>query len=473
RNKYSVQIPSNTKYVRLDPQENAGAFKIHSLYAKNFFSWTVQSWDPEGDDEFGSYHMLSQGRSPTEFESHGIDPYMEWKSWSRMGTLLFNFMLAAFTGITLILIFGKSSKKGTATSATAVAGQRSSLLFPVVTVGGALALGLPLVELAFRRVQDHRFQLLEHGYVGTWERAPFDRVFQWPHRWRGETQKAPLLEKEFGTFSFRLNKQGYRGEDWETSPDGKSVLFLGDSYTFGWGVRDAETFPAQIKAYFQKKRMSAKILNAGVPGYGTFQELAVLKDWIESLNISLVVLSVVMNDAQPPEAIPLHPEISYRYASSWVLSELREYLNSIAKRTLVTPTKFRASEDYNIDFRREPNFRSVKDSLKEIRDLCEQRKIPLLVTILPDFTNNFNSTYAYRGIHEKVMSMATELGIEAIDMLPLFEGKNSASLRVPGDGHPNAEAHRLIAKYLLDHLNREPVKYFKTCSHISTCSDRF
>jgi len=47
----------------------------------------------------------------------------------------------------------------------------------------------------------------------------------------------------------------------------RTVLFLGDSCTFGLGVDDDETFPAQV----QQQLQGVQVINAGVPGYTAFQ----------------------------------------------------------------------------------------------------------------------------------------------------------------------------------------------------------
>ena len=46
-----------------------------------------------------------------------------------------------------------------------------------------------------------------------------------------------------------------------------TVLFLGDSCTFGLGVDDDETYPAQV----QQQLAGAQVINAGVPGYTAYQ----------------------------------------------------------------------------------------------------------------------------------------------------------------------------------------------------------
>ena len=55
----------------------------------------------------------------------------------------------------------------------------------------------------------------------------------------------------------------------------QTVLFLGDSCTFGIPVNDGETFPALV----QQSLPGVRAINAGVPGYSAFQGRIVLDQW--------------------------------------------------------------------------------------------------------------------------------------------------------------------------------------------------
>ena len=57
------------------------------------------------------------------------------------------------------------------------------------------------------------------------------------------------------------------------------VLVLGDSQAFGFGVEDSETFASQLEELLNggSDCGSIEVLNAGVPGYGTFDQLNYLR----------------------------------------------------------------------------------------------------------------------------------------------------------------------------------------------------
>ena len=72
------------------------------------------------------------------------------------------------------------------------------------------------------------------------------------------------------------------------------VLALGDSCTFGRGVADAETYPAQLQQMLAAER--ACVVNLGVPGYDTYQELGLLRRWIDPIHPQVLVLGWLPND---------------------------------------------------------------------------------------------------------------------------------------------------------------------------------
>ena len=78
--------------------------------------------------------------------------------------------------------------------------------------------------------------------------------------------------------------------------------------------------------------------------------------------------------------------------------------------------------------------------------------IPFTVLILPDVTQHLDGRYAWQTIHDAVARWGGELHIPVFDLLALFHGENQQTLQVPWDGHPNAEAHRRMAEFLVTRI---------------------
>lgn len=59
---------------------------------------------------------------------------------------------------------------------------------------------------------------------------------------------------------------------------GPTVFALGDSFTFGLGVRDEETWPTRVEARLRETTGNpVTVINGGTINYGVFQELDLLR----------------------------------------------------------------------------------------------------------------------------------------------------------------------------------------------------
>src|SRR4029434_3181109 len=78
------------------------------------------------------------------------------------------------------------------------------------------------------------------------------------------------------------NSFGMRDEEFDIDSirDLYKIAVIGDSHAYSSMVKNmAETFPAQLEKYLNKivGQRTVKVLNFGVPGYNTAQELEILK----------------------------------------------------------------------------------------------------------------------------------------------------------------------------------------------------
>lgn len=78
-----------------------------------------------------------------------------------------------------------------------------------------------------------------------------------------------VQDREF-TVTYEANSMGLRDtEDALSSPE---VIVLGDSHVMGWGVSRESAFPSRIA-----RASGVRVLNAGVPSYGTAREVLLLE----------------------------------------------------------------------------------------------------------------------------------------------------------------------------------------------------
>jgi lysophospholipase L1-like esterase len=78
---------------------------------------------------------------------------------------------------------------------------------------------------------------------------------------------------------------------------------LGDSFAFGVGAREGETYPARLQEVLRSRGVRAEVLNAGAPGFGAPDEVAWFERWGKPLAPDIVLVTVFIgNDLQ--DAVP-------------------------------------------------------------------------------------------------------------------------------------------------------------------------
>jgi lysophospholipase L1-like esterase len=95
------------------------------------------------------------------------------------------------------------------------------------------------------------------------------------------------------------NELGFRSPSWTEAHTARAlrVLALGDSCTFGLGVGDEDTYPAQLEGRLLASGQDAAVFNAGVSGYDSAQELETLRRIAPVVRPTVVVIGWLSNDA--------------------------------------------------------------------------------------------------------------------------------------------------------------------------------
>jgi hypothetical protein len=104
-----------------------------------------------------------------------------------------------------------------------------------------------------------------------------------------------------GQWQFVTNSRGFRNYaefDYEKPADTLRVLSLGDSHTQGYEVRQEHTFSAVIKRYLAKQGIRSEVINAGVSGFGTAEQLILLENEGLKYKPDVVVLAFYRNDLE-------------------------------------------------------------------------------------------------------------------------------------------------------------------------------
>lgn len=96
----------------------------------------------------------------------------------------------------------------------------------------------------------------------------------------------------------KINSQGFRDREFEVEKKNATrILFLGDSVVYGYALNLDQTLPKQVETLFQKKNKSVEILNFGVSGYETEQEIEFFKENGLRFKPDFVLVGYTLNDS--------------------------------------------------------------------------------------------------------------------------------------------------------------------------------
>jgi hypothetical protein len=96
-----------------------------------------------------------------------------------------------------------------------------------------------------------------------------------------------------------LNAEGFRGENFrEDKPEGVyRIITLGDSWTFGTGVGQFQTYPALLEAELNRldRHKTYEVYNLSVPGYSSYHGALLIRPALD-LNPDLIIIGYAMNE---------------------------------------------------------------------------------------------------------------------------------------------------------------------------------
>ena len=115
---------------------------------------------------------------------------------------------------------------------------------------------------------------------------------------RGAPETTTVLARPEFRVRVRTNAEGFRGP---ALPDAKRagvlrIVVLGDSFTWGYGVRERQAYPARLERRLRAHGVPAEVVNLGLPGTGPLDYAHHLEHAGLALAPDLVVVGVFAND---------------------------------------------------------------------------------------------------------------------------------------------------------------------------------
>jgi lysophospholipase L1-like esterase len=272
------------------------------------------------------------------------------------------------------------------------------------------------------------------------------------------TDKGVKVYKPGATFShlyfdpdrkieYRINALGLRGADISPEkPEGiQRILCLGDSFTFGEGVREEDAWPQQLARILGSKN---EVLNAGVQGSDLDREGLYLFMYGRQLNPDVVVVAFFMNDAMPFEKTVSNQAAASVPSRVGGVSALWRFF---AQRRAAA----RETERYVAELRdsfSSAGWQQTKARIPRLRQMADHDGFRIVAMIFP-LLHELDGDYPLEREHAEVRQAFTDAGIPVMDLLDAYRGRNDADLWAhPVDPHPNAAAHAIAAEKLANFL---------------------
>lgn len=308
--------------------------------------------------------------------------------------------------------------------------------------------------------------------------APLHYVYPQPQHLR-DSQLGWVMRPGQSTFTIdrklTTNSLGLRSPELNPQRSGKGlrVVCFGDSQTLGNGVGQDETYPAQLQTRFSSGSPAevAEVVNAGVGGYNTTQEVNLLFRMAPLLSPDVVTIGFYLNDVGEARRKDMDILDDSGEERRRGLKRLTPYrLIYLMKRSrLVTLVYWRlrmlAADNegnplHQVLLGRTPpeyeeSWRIIEEDLSRARGLAREKGFRLIVFPVPD-GQEFLEDCPKEQYRSRFNALAGKLGIEHFDPTPVMKalGGTFDTYFITWDGHINPRTHGLIAESLYEMLTR-------------------
>ena len=313
-------------------------------------------------------------------------------------------------------------------------------LVPLVVIGAASELGLrssgwPQITETF-----------EHNSP-FWVTDPDLKDKAFPHK------------EEKRLFKVSSNPDGLRAAGQSRTKEGSTtrILTLGCSTTFGWGVGDTETYPAQLARRFADAGADGiEVVNGEQPGYTTFQGRWLWEETLQHYQPDVVLIGYVVQDARKAAYSDKSQAVlqgDSRFLKDNVLYKSRVYL---AIRSVLGDFQVKAKE-------RPQNGKGgvyrvpPVDYVDNLRSLVGSAQAIGATPVLFGFPLERGG---YTEEHRKILKAASaELNIPLLELQPRMErASREEQLYFENDrGHANAAGNSKIADWVYGYLVEEKI----------------
>ena len=248
-----------------------------------------------------------------------------------------------------------------------------------------------------------------------------------------------------------INSIGLRDGEYplEKPSNAVRIIMLGDSLTFGWGVRIEDTPAKKLERNLNANPTGRayEVINAGIGNSNTAMQVAYFLAKGAKLKPDIVVLNYFINDAEETPRRKTGYLSEYSYAAVFIAGQIDKLLRLYF-------SKSNWQEYYtNLYLDTAPGWIIAQSAMKRLIAYCKQHDIKLLIAHYPEL--HHLKPYPFAKVTAAVSALTASNDVPFVDLLPQVADFEPQSLWVSEtDAHSNAKANRAFAKTLQVNLRK-------------------
>lgn len=255
----------------------------------------------------------------------------------------------------------------------------------------------------------------------------------------------------------RVDKNGFRYSGKEFDPKMPSIYIGGDSYAWGQGVLDTETFVAQFQKLLDSHGIEYNVLNGGVCGYGIEQIINRMKIECSKYKPKYSIFLWVEDDINRLRG--LSPEKKRRFLRDFRLRQIFRYSaflkilkEQIFDKFLQKDIGFGFHGDESIEYAKMHTF---KEKVKELTPIIINNVYFLKKkNIIPIWVFMTVPSSEFKGY---INSLSRKLSVMLIDPEPAYRNKfpGLKNMVTKKSGHFKAEVYELLAHEVFSNISKK------------------
>lgn len=260
-------------------------------------------------------------------------------------------------------------------------------------------------------------------------------------------------KKSRGVIDYHFNQYGARWLKAEEQKTGNgSIIVLGDSLTYGFGVRYEDTCIFKVQSFLNKTGAPLSLVNFSTPGFDSRACLSAYNKIKDGIPHRYVIYGLHVNDL-------------IKFPTNYVTAKVHRFRTrmrqwSKAVDFVLGKVEKIKSRRKNIKKLLEPSnvwqhyFEDNMNAIKALKAETEKRNAEFLVVILPILVNVREETF--KPVYDRIKAQLADNKIDYFDLSDSVRSYKDSELWIlPFDQHPNEIANQIFAEKLSVFLAKE------------------